>query len=280
MIYYYIFFLLLIIVLYMISRPSRPVEPFKVQKIVVCLMCVCPNDIVLSFAKKISKFYTVYILCDDIYCTTAEESYVTFIKISDEEVIKANYNKSNLAINKVPSAWDKGLYYFCVKDVSPDHVWFIEEDVFIPRASLLTDMDEKHPEADLIAKQNISRTEDPEFGWWHDAEQNLKEPLYRSMVCASRLSRALLTKISEFVKQHHRLVFIEILFNTLVAENNMNLAMPDQLSTIIWRHNWNEDAVDENHLYHPVKDLDEQKKYRIKLSKEPYSNVEAFRGQN
>ena len=280
MIYYYIFFLLLIIVLYMISRPSRSVEPFKVKKTVVCLMCVCPNDIVLSFAKKISKFYTVYIVCDDIYCTTEEVSYVTYIKISDEEVAKANYTKSNLAINKVPSAWDKALYYFCVKDVSADHVWFIEEDVFIPRASLLTDIDKKHPDADLIAKQNVTRAEDPEFTWWHDAEETLNEPLYRSMVCASRLSRALLTKISEFVKQHRRLVFIEVMFNTLVAENNMNLAMPDELSTIIWRHNWNENVVDENHLYHPVKDLNEQKKYRTKLSKEPYSKVEAFRVQN
>jgi hypothetical protein len=280
MIYYYIFFFLLIIVLYMISRPSRSIEPFKANKIVVCLMCVCPNDIVLSFAEKISKFYSVYIVCDDIYCTTAEKSYVTYIKIDDDTVTKANYTKSNLAINKVPSAWDKALYYFCVKDVSPDHVWFIEEDVFIPRVSLLTDMDQNNPVVDLIAKQNVPRPEDPEFEWWSDAEPYLKEPLYRSMVCAARLSRPLLTKISEFVKQHRRLVFIEVLFNTLVAHNNMRLAMPDELSTIIWRHNWNENIVDENHLYHPVKDLNDQKKYRIKLSQQPYSNVEAFRGKN
>jgi len=276
---YYIFFLLLILVFFIISRPSQKLEAFQ-AKTVVCLMCVCPNDIVLSFAKKISKSYSVYIVCDDIYCTTSEESYATFIKISDEEVTRANYTKSNVAISKIPSAWDKALYYFCVKDISPSHVWFIEEDVFVPRVSILKEMDEKYPEADLIAKQNVEHKDDPDFIWWHDAEGTLNEPLYRSLVCATRLSRALLTKISQFVKQHRRLVFIEIMFNTLVAENNMSLAMPDELSTIIWRHNWNENAVDQDHIYHPVKDLNEQKKYRTKLSKQPYSKVEAFRGQN
>jgi hypothetical protein len=276
---YYIFFLLLILVFFMIARPSQKLEPFQAQP-VVCLMCVCPNDIVLSFAKKISKSYAVYIICDDIYCSTAEESYATFIKISDEEVTQANYTKSNVAINKIPSAWDKAIYYFCVKDISPSHVWFIEEDVFVPRVSILNEMDEKYPEADLIAKQNVEHKDDPDFIWWHDAEGMLDEPLYRSLVCATRVSRALLTKISEFVEQHRRLVFIEIMFNTLVVKNNMSLAMPDELSTIIWRHNWNEDVVDQDHIYHPVKDLNQQKKYRAKLSQKPNSKVEAFRGQN
>jgi hypothetical protein len=276
---YYIFFLLLFIVLYLIARPSQKLEPFQGET-VVCLMCVCPNDIVLSFAKKISKSYSVYIVCDDIYCTTAEESYATFIKISDEEVTQANYTKSNVAINKVPSAWDKALYYFCVKDTSSSYVWFIEEDVFVPRVSILTEMDNKYPDADLITKQNVTRADDPAFDWWFDAEGYLEEPYYRSLVCASRLSRALLKKISEFVREHRRLIFIEIMFNTLVAKNKMNLAMPEELSAIIWRHNWNENIVDENHLYHPVKDLNQQKKYRTKLSQQPYSKVEAFRGQN
>jgi len=276
---YYIFFLLVFIVLYLIARPSQKLEPFQGET-VVCLMCVCPNDIVLSFAKKISKSYAVYIICDDIYCSTAEESYATFIKISDEEVTQANYTKSNVAINKVPSAWDKALYYFCVKDTSSSYVWFIEEDVFVPRVSILTEMDNKYPDADLITKQNVTRADDPAFDWWFDAEGYLEEPYYRSLVCASRLSRALLKKISEFVREHRRLIFIEIMFNTLVAKNKMNLAMPEELSAIIWRHNWNENIVDENHLYHPVKDLNQQKKYRTKLSQQPYSKVEAFRGQN
>jgi hypothetical protein len=60
----------------------------------------------------------------------------------------------------------------------------------------------------------------------------------------------------------------------------MTLAMPDELSTIIWRHNWNEDVVDQDHIYHPVKDLNQQKKFRTKLSQKPNSKVEAFRGQN
>ena len=246
-------------------------------KIVVCIMCVCPNEIVMKFATKISKLYETYVVCDDINCSAPENADITFIKISDQEVTDVAYNKSNVAISKVPSAWDKALYYFCKKDTSPDHVWFIEEDVFIPRASIIKEIDDKYPDADLIAKQHVSQAEDPGFGWWFDAEPYMKKPLYRSMVCAARLSRALLDKIAAFVKKHGRLVFIEVMFNTIVHHDKMKLAMPVELSTIIWRHDWNENNVDENHMFHPVKDLTKQKDFRKTLSSVQGSRVEPFR---
>ena len=105
----------------------------------------------------------------------------------------------------------------------------------------------------------------------------MKKPLYRSMVCAARLSRALLNKIDTFVQKHGRLVFIEVMFNTIVHHDKMKLAMPEELSTIIWRHDWNENNVDENHMFHPVKDLTKQKDFRKKLSSIQGSRVEPFR---
>jgi hypothetical protein len=273
----YLVSLLIFIVIIYLLQERRPSEPFlNTEGIVVCLLCVCPNEIVINFARKMTANYKVYVVCDDIYCLTSDEPNITFLKISDEEVSKMNYTRSNVAIGKIPSAWDKALYYFCLKDTSPSHVWFIEEDVFIPRASILNEIDKKYPKADLIAKQNVSQTEDPEFGWWFDAEIHMDPPLYRSMVCASRLSRALLNEIVDFVNKKGRLVFIEILFNTIVTQKKMELVTPEELTTIIWRFDWNDGNVDENHMFHPVKNTRDQKKYREVLSTKPGSNVEAF----
>ena len=258
----------------------RSPEPFtNSNNIVIALLCVCPNNIVVEFAKKMAKSYKVYILCDDIYCVTPEEPSVTFIKISDEEVIRAHYTRSNMAIRKIPSAWDKALYYFCVQNTTPSHVWFIEEDVFVPRVSILSELDEKYPTTDLIAKQNVSKDEDPDFDWWFDAEEITTHPLYRSLVCATRVSRTLLHEIKNVVDQHHRLYFIEILFNTIVHEKQMLLAMPVELSAIIWRNDWEDADIDANHIYHPVKALTEQKRYREMLAGVPNSGVEAFHGK-
>ena len=273
---YLVSLLIFIVIIYLLQESSLT-EPFlNTEGIVVCLLCVCPNEIVIKFARKMTANYKVYVVCDDIYCLTSDEPNITFLKISDEEVSKMNYTRSNVAIGKIPSAWDKALYYFCVKDITPSHVWFIEEDVFIPRASILYEIDKKHPKADLVAKQNVSQVEDPEFGWWFDAEVNMDPPLYRSMVCASRLSRALLNEIVGFVNKKGRLVFIEIMFNTIVKQKEMELAQPEELSTIIWRYDWNDGNIDANHMFHPVKNTRDQKKYRELLAARPDSNVEAF----
>ena len=241
-------------------------EAFQDQSQVVCLMCICPNETVMKFATKIATMYKTYIVCDDPKCETPVNTPITFIKISDEECNETGWTKSNVAINKVPSAWDKALYYFAVKETSPRYVWFIEEDVFIPRPEIISEIDAEYPDADLVCKQNVSHADDQEFLWWHDADPMLQEPLYRSLVCACRLSRALLDKIVQFVDKNNRLVFIEILFNTIVFQDKMKLAMPQQLQKIIWRHDWTPDTVDDKHMFHPIKNTELQHSYRERLT--------------
>ena len=274
-------FLVVLVLLYLMS-PYK--EGFKVQpkqsnpnKIVVCLLCVCPNETVIKFAKKIAKEYEVFIIADDINCHVPE-SNITILKIPDDESSSAGFTKSSITLSKVTSAWDKALYYFCARDTSPDHVWFIEEDVMIPRVSLLKELDAKYPDADLVAKQHVSEDEDPGFGWWFDADGMMEKPLYRTLVCASRLSRALLNKIKAFVDKYKRLVFVEIMFSTIIEHDRMKLVMPPELSTIIWRYDWRQDMVDENHLFHPIKKVEQQQEFRTVLSKQAGSRVEAFKG--
>jgi len=233
---------------------------------VACFLCVCPNEIVIDFALQVAENYKVYIVCDNINCYTPPSDIITYIKLSDQECAKAGFTKSNHAIPKVPSAWDKALYYFCMIDKNPSYVWFIEEDVYIPRNTLLLDIDTTYPDADLIAKQNVKKEDDPGFGWWHEADDTtLEQPIYRSMVCATRLSRALLNKIVDFVRMNDHLIFIEILFNTIVSNEGMKLVMPEQLSTIIWRWDWTPEALDDNHMFHPIKDVSLHRDYRDRL---------------
>jgi hypothetical protein len=148
----------------------------------------------------------------------------------------------------------------------------------IPRVSLLKELDAKYPDTDLVAKQHVSQDEDPEFTWWFDADGMMKKPLYRTLVCASRLSRALLNKIKAFVDKYKRLVFVEIMFSTIIHHDGMKLDMPPELSTIIWRYDWTKDTVDENHLFHPIKKVEQQQEFRTVLSKQLGSRVEAFKG--
>ena len=241
-------------------------EPFQVAPTVVCFLCVCPTEPVLRAARMVSEQYKTYILCDNIECKTPDDPNLTFIKISDAESAAAGWTRSNITIAKPTTAWDKVLYYFCVKDTSPANLWIIEEDVFLPNAQLLADIDAKHPDADLIAKQNVREEDDPAFLWWFDADGYLEKPLYRSLVCATRLSRRMLDSVRDFVRQHKRLVFIEIIFNTLAVQQGMKMALPDELSTIIWRHQWTEDTIDDKHLFHPIKDVELHDSYRDRLS--------------
>ena len=91
-------------------------------------------------------------------------------------------------------------------------------------------------------------------------------------------SRIVNIKIKAFVNQHKRLLFVEIMFSTIIDHEKMKLDMPGELSTIIWRYDWRQDMVDENHLYHPVKKVEEQQQFRKVMSKKQGSKVEAFKG--
>jgi hypothetical protein len=243
----------------------KTTEGFQPQT-VVCFLCVCPSQKMITFAKTVSAEYKTYIICDDVKCKTPNEPAITFLKISDDEAAFAGWTRSNITIKKPTTAWDKVLYHFSVIDQTPSYVWIIEEDVFVPDVSVLRTIDTKYPDADLIAKQNVREEEDPDFLWWFDADGYLKKPRYRSLVCATRLSRTLLSSVKRFVQKHKRLVFIEIIFNTLVVQEGLKQEMPEELSSIIWRHEWTTETVDKKHLFHPVKDVELHDTFRDRLA--------------
>jgi hypothetical protein len=270
---YYIFVLgLLIICLYMIDMhleplPPVPIEPFQEQQnIVICLLCVCPNTRVLDFAAKYAKTHPVVVILDDPTCSIPPNSEdLTFVRITDEECVKTGYINSNTAILKRPSAWDKAIYYFCVKDRSPEHIWFIEEDVFVPRPALFKELDQRYPATDFIMKQHVKDTDDPSFEFWSNGDGKMERPFYRSLVCTTRISRRLLDRVKDLHDQHNTLVFIEIVFSTLAQKHGYSMEMPHELQSIIFRHTWTEDTVNKDQFFHPVKDTALHDSYRARL---------------
>jgi hypothetical protein len=267
--YTYFIALLLLFLFIQVFNDSPKIEGFQEQsKVVIALLCVCPNDRVIEFAKNYAITHPTYIICDDPNCETPTLTNITFIKITDDECRRTGYNNSNPAISKRPSAWDKVILYFCEQNLEPDHVWFIEEDVFVPRANLFKELDQRYPTTDLVTKQHVKDSEDPSFEFWYDGDGKMERPFYRSLVCSTRVSRRLLEKVKELHDAKGTLCFIEIIFSTLAVKNEFTIAQPNELQTIIFRHTWTEDTINENQLFHPVKDTALHDVYRERLNSE------------
>lgn len=266
-IYTYCIALLLLFLFVQIFQESPKVEGFQEQsKIVIALLCVCPNDRVIEFAKNYATTHPTYIICDDPNCETPTLPNITFVKITDEECKSTGYIGANPAISKRPSAWDKVILYFCEQNTAPEHVWFIEEDVFVPRADIFKQLDQRYPTADLVTKQHVKDSEDPSFEFWYDGDGKMERPFYRSLVCATRVSRRLFQKVKELHDSKNTLCFIEIIFSTLAVQNNFTIEKPEELQTIIFRHTWTEGTVNENQLFHPIKDTALHDVYRERLN--------------
>jgi hypothetical protein len=263
---YGIALLLLFFFVHVFSTPPK-VEGFQEQsKVVIALLCVCPTDRVIEFAKNYAVTHPTYIICDDPSCETPSLPNITFVKITDDECKRTGYNNANPAIIKRPSAWDKVILYFCENNTQPEYVWFVEEDVFVPRADIFKELDQRYPTTDLVTKQHVKDTDDPSFEFWYDGDGKMERPFYRSLVCATRVSRRLFDKVKELHDTKHTLCFIEIIFSTLAVKHNFSIEQAPELQSIIFRHTWTEETVTPNGLFHPVKDTALHDTYRERLS--------------
>ena len=265
---------LLIMWAWFIPYVQPTLEGFQQQSdIVICLLCVCPTERVLAFASKYAETHPVYVVCDDPNCKVPDNMPFTFVKLTDEVCKTSGYTGANPAITKQPSAWDKAIYYFCTQKTDVGYVWFIEEDVFVPRESLFKELDKRFPTTDFIMKQNVKDTDDPSFEFWYDGEGKLERPFYRSLVCVTRVSRRLLNLVKELQQSKQKLVFIEMMFNTLAVHNDLSMQMPTELLNIIFRHTWTAETVNKDNFFHPVKDTELHDAYRARLAQKTESNM-------
>jgi hypothetical protein len=251
------------------------------MKSAICLLCVEPHPSHIKFLESILGEYTKIMLCDSSTGGYTSD-IIQFINIEDNVCYNEGYKNMNYCVPKNPSAWDKAMYYFCKIDPSYDYVWFLEDDVFVSSIDAVSNMDKKYPECDLLSKQNTKITDGHTSEWihWQQGLDHHPLPWYISMICACRLSKALLQKIKEYVDNNHTLFFLEIMVNTLSMHHDLTVVNPVELQNIMptaqvgkrvrryknGKYTWVQQSIDNvepNYFYHPMKDIDLHDKFRL-----------------
>jgi hypothetical protein len=236
-----------------------------------------PNQPLITFAERLFDKYNipVYIFIDDDSYHINNSDKIHFVKINADECRKHNicctseinyYNTRNHSTKKV-NAWDKAIFYFIYINSSYDHVWFIEDDVLILSDDTLINIDAKFPDSDLLSSSNSpsKQHEVENHEWfWDFAIYLFGFPAYCSMVCACRMSKNMLLTINSVAQQIKFIPFIEFSFNTIAMRANLKVDCPLQMSTLIYKNDWNIDDFKQNkhNLFHPIKDYHKHGIYR------------------
>ena len=241
------------------------------MKIVVCLLSVNPDPRYYDFLKEIQDKtgYKAFISIDNNdYDISNLDGSIPIIRYENKLCENEGYKSTIRWMNGEASSRDKALYYFNREYHDYDHIWFFEEDVFVPTADCFKKIDDKSGNSDLMCKWNKTIGEFYDIWHWKYVVGQLKGrfdfPLARSLICAMRCSKSLMKCVDDYARKYNDLFMDEALFNTLVMKNNLTVENPEEFETIIYRHNWNEKTVKtKNHLYHPIKNYD----YHISLRK-------------
>jgi len=271
-----IFILLcLIILLYLILKSKNvilnKVEEFEnntKNKNYICFLCVKLSDELIETSMNMLKYgYKVFIMVDNNTIKHPKTiKGINILQMDDDKCIKLGYKNASATLKKNPVTWDKVFYYFSNIDTNFKNIWFIEEDVFIPRFDLLLDLDKQNPSQDLLCKQDIAHATDKLKWHWKRAEGKIEKPWFRSLLCCHRQSRRLLQRIKDYSEEKGSLLFLEMMVNTLAHNNNYQVKAIPNLKTITWKTKYKVDEISMDNFYHPMKDLKQQEEYRIKLN--------------
>lgn len=237
----------------------------------ICFLCKEANKVIFSFAEQLKNDnYDIFICIDDNTCIIPKYNVknITVIQFHDNECERNGFMGSVIYALDRACSRDKALYYFCKKNIKYDYVWFLEDDVFIPNKDTIKNLDNIYTTGDLISANNyIKLHKDDNTNYWQHWFRNdnkIKFPWAHSMICAIRVSKELLHFILDFATSNKRLLFDELLFNTIALQNNLNIINPQELSNIIFSFEDIDIAKNINplYLYHPVKQFTKHEQFR------------------
>jgi hypothetical protein len=271
---------MLIFINYYIAVDNRVVEKYNIQpynfmneyspaerKNIICILTVRPCIKTYNFIKelKLKSDYEVFIVIDDNkYDIPNYDGVVKVIKIKNEESESIGYKNTILWLNGRAGSRDKALYYFNRYYTNYDNIWFLEDDVFIPRINTIKDIDNKYIEGDLLTSDHEIVYE-KRYDWhWVLVQNHIKIdlPYAKSMICAIRCSRKMMICIDDYVKKYNNLFLDEALFNTIALHNELDVKAIPELSTIHWKKDWVLEDIKKTNLYHPIKDIQQQYDFR------------------
>ncbi len=171
----------------------------------IAVLTHTPHPALVAFYTQFVRLgYDVFFIVDD-NDFKATDSATTFVQLNEAECRKHGFSDLNPAIKKESgcSAWEKALYFFCRINTSYNHVWFIEDDVFVPRPDTISNIDLKYGEADIISSDYAINTLGvlDDWAWWRLVPRHqLPLPWAHSMICAVRLSSRLLKTLDLFIR--------------------------------------------------------------------------------
>jgi len=235
----------------------------------ICLITFMPNKISCDFLNVFNK-YKIFIVVDnnnfDLYEFRNNYKNITFIQIEDIKCKLNGYIDTNFTINKLISGWDKALYYFGVEDNNYDFIWFIEDDVYFYNEDTLLQIDNQYMNSDLLSNNFYENTNRNKDNWhWHRINIQYPPPYYSGMMCVVRFSNNMMTCINNYAKKQNTLFFLEALFPTIAVKNKLKYNNPNEMKNIHYRHDFKEENIDKNNLYHPVKDFNKHDYFRKKI---------------
>lgn len=249
-----------------------------VKKRAIALIVKEPSEIYLDFLAKFVS-YDVYIIIDsDKSMLHLQKKYkmLNIIQFDEQLCLKYGFKNVNyIGIRKLVSGWDKALLFFSV--VIPNRykqVWFIEDDVFFLNEKVLTNLDEKYENEDLLANcdfQTQTTNNIKENPWlWCLIDIKIAKPHYSGMMCITRMSRRLLQGIRLYATKYKTLFFLEALFPTITSHLSLTHFNPDELTTVTYRQEFNEEtdvSKLKTDIFHPVKDINKHEELRNKYRK-------------
>jgi hypothetical protein len=189
---------------------------------------------------------------------------VKIIQIPDEESkINGFIYSSSETIPKSVVSWDKALYYF--SKVCPDtfkFIWFLEDDVFLYNEQMLSNIDKKYGNPDLLSPK---LREGNEWSHWKTIQIHHNPPYLSSMVCSVRMSSSLLKAIESYATTNKELYFIEAMFPTECRFAGLIQQSIPELYNIFWEKETKFKIYLKENLYHPIKNISDHYKIRKSL---------------
>ena len=256
---------------------------------IICFLTLRPSKLFYQFCKKlINTKYDIYICIDDnSYNIPGCDDTIKIIKVDNNECEKAGFKSSVLYFQNQACSRDKALYYFCKNEIDYQYIWFIEEDVFLPTADIISKLDNKYPSGDLLCREHRQVSLDnykptkvtvyakgmiSKFANFNTkitpfanlvSKIDLGQTNYTvGMISAIRVSKKLMNIINNFASEFNTLFIDEALFTTLSYKNGLVVVTPYEFTTILFNKQWNKNDININNLYHPIKSTLTQYEYR------------------
>jgi hypothetical protein len=225
----------------------------------ICLITFEPTKIWCDFLNKFT-LYKIFIIVDnnnfDLRSFINTYDNITFIKINNEKCELTGYKDLNFTVQKLITGWEKALYYFSNEENIFDFVWFLEDDVFFYNEYTITKIDSKFTNEDLLSNHYMENIDGEKKTWhWNRINIEYKPPYYKGMMCCVRFSKKMINCINDYAYKYKTLFFLEALFPTIAIKNNLKYTVPSEFHNIQYRHDFFKNDINDNNLYHPVKDL-------------------------